>query len=152
VVPCLGPDVGFGVLPPSAAEKAIWFPYLIGALRVQPGKHEPPLERSLLTALNTLAVFVGVAYNSTHTDQMVLSSVMQDKVEVKFMTNPRFFPGGVQPAFAFKEGYLVVASSPAAIQLFQANAAPMPATDGEVPWLRLSVREVCRYLQGRRDV
>jgi hypothetical protein len=151
VVPCLGPDVGFCVLPPPAAEKQAWFPSLIGALRVQPGKQEPPLERTLLTAVNTLAVFVGVAYNSTHTDQMVLSSEMQDKVEVKFMTNARFFPSGVQPAFAFKDGYLVVASSPAAVQMFRVNAAPIPEAAGEIPWLRLSLHEVCRYLQGKRE-
>jgi hypothetical protein len=139
------------VLPPPAADKQTWFPSLIGALRIQPGHQEPPLERTLMAALNTLAVFVGVAYNSTHSDQMVLSSVMQDKVEVKFMTNASFFPSGVQPAFAFKDGYVVVASSPAALQLFRVNAAPMPETSGEIPWLRLSVHEVLDYLQGRRQ-
>jgi hypothetical protein len=152
LLPCLGPDVGFCVLPPLMTDKQTWFPYLIGALRVQPGKQEPPLDRTLLTALNTLAIFVGVAYNSTHTDQIVLMSVMQEKIEVKFLTNDHLFPRGVQPAFAFKEGYLVVASAPAAIQLFRPSASPGPEAGAEVPWLRLSVNEVCRYLQGRHEI
>jgi hypothetical protein len=149
VFPGLGPDWGFCVVPPPASEKA-WYPYLIGALRVQPGKEEPPLDRALGNFLNGMAMFAVVAHNSAQADALSLHSEMQGNVEVKYFVNEKSFPVGFRPGFAMKDGYLVVGSSPDAIRLFRGSASKKAAiSTGETPWLRLSAAALRRYLGDR---
>ena len=126
VFPSLGPDWGFCVVPPPADEKG-WTPYIVAVLRVQPGKQEPPLDCAIGNFLNGLAMLAVVAHNSSKPDPISLHTEMQDKVEVKYFVEDKNLPVGFRPAFAMKDGYLVVASSPAAIRLFRrpdAGAAP----------------------------
>lgn len=146
----LGPDWGFCVTaPPQGPE---WFPHALWALRVQSSK-EVAADRTLLDALNMVALFAVLAYNSNHSDQLALKAVRQDHVEIKYLTNEHF-PLGLQPAFALKDGYLLIASSPEAIRAFRTGAAATSSgsTAGENLFLRLSLRELSRYLKDRRDV
>src|SRR5262249_3451021 len=81
-----------------------------------------------------------------------LQTEQQTGVEVKFLVNDKHFPPGFRPAFALKDGYLLLASSPQAIRRFgQAKTDPtkVPAAG---PWLRLSLREIARFLKDRASV
>jgi hypothetical protein len=152
ILPNLGPDWGFWVTAPPANEAA-WVPQGTLAVRVRPGKGQPPVDRTLLSGLNTLAVLAVLSYNGSHSDRMSLQTTEQDKVEIQYLTGPKQFPLGLQPAFASKEGYLLLASSPEAVRRFR---APQPtATDAaspaEVPLLRISYTEIGRYLKTRRE-
>src|SRR5262249_4714713 len=71
VLPFLGPDWGVCVAAPLPND-AGWFPHLLWALRIQPDNKEPPVDRTVWTALNSVATWVVVAYNSTRPDQLSL--------------------------------------------------------------------------------
>src|SRR5262249_28870399 len=79
---------------------------------------------------------------------------LQGHVEVKYLTDSHeHFPPGLQPAFALKDGCLVLASSPDVVLGFgTAPGATANRADSQVPLLRLSVREITRYLKERQDV
>jgi hypothetical protein len=147
VLPFVGPDWGFCILAPSPADKT-WVPHTIWALRVRPGS----VDRSLLNALNSFALLGVIAYNGSHPDQITLHALRQDKVEGYYLTNDQQFPPGFQPAFALKEGYLVVASSPEAVLRFSpaASISPSPAAP-DVPLIRISLKELALYLKTHRQ-
>jgi hypothetical protein len=151
LLPNLGPDAGLCVLAPPPDEKA-WFPQVAAACRVRPGDRTTPADLTLLAALNSVATMAVFNQNGGKPGPFRLRTVLQDQVEVKYLVNEEKFPPGFQPAFALKEGYLVLASSPAAIRrLRPATQAPnKEPTAAEFPLLRLSVPEVSRYLKDRR--
>jgi hypothetical protein len=161
VLPYLGPDWGFCVTVRGAdrdgngtsRDAKKWAPDVVGAVRIQPDGREPALDRTLFNTLNGLALMAVFAYNNVHADQLSLQSVMQGRVEVRYVSNDKGLPAGVQPAFALKDGYLVVASSPAALRLFQkaATGSSLTAAGSEVPWIRLSLDEVRRFLKSRSE-
>lgn len=148
VLPCIGPDWGVCVLPPPATGE-VWVPAVLAALRIQPGTKGVPLDQAALQALNTLSQLAVISYNASHKDLITIQTEMQGKVQVTYLANDQLFLPGFAPAFALKDGYLVVASSPAAIRSFE--AAPAPAADSakEVPLLRIALGEVRRYLKDR---
>lgn len=146
VLPSLGPDLGFCILPPAAADKS-WFPQTLLVLRVK----DASLGQSLVSALNSFAILAVLDHNGKHPDKLSIKSVMQDKVEVKYLAHDKAFPPGFQPAFAFKEGYLVLASSPAAVRRFDPGTPrSTPPAEGEFPLLRVSLKSLRTYLTARR--
>jgi hypothetical protein len=150
VLPNLGPDWGLCVLAPPAKDKD-WFPHVLGALRIQPGATKPPVDQAVLNALNSLTGFAVAGYNKEHPDSPTeLKYTEQDSVPVRYFINDKQFPPGLQPAYALKDGYLVLASCPEAIRRFTANAATLPP-GGEVPLLRLSLRDWRRYVTERQE-
>jgi hypothetical protein len=146
VLPCLGPDFGVCVVAPEAGSKS-WLPHAVLALRVRPGEKLPHLDQALFSAVNALAQAAVIDHNSKHAERMVLKTTVQDKVEVKYLAGAAHFPPGLQPAFALKDGYLVLASSPDALRRF-APVKELPA--GEVPVLRISIVDLRNYLQTYR--
>jgi hypothetical protein len=152
VLPCVGPDWGFCVLVPPA-NGDVWVPSVLAALRIQPGDKGVPLDQAALQALNTLSQLAVISYNAGHKDLITLQTEMQDKVQVTYLANEKLFLPGFNPAYALKDGYLVVASSPTAIRSFR--AAPAPAAAGspkEILLLRMALGEVRRYLKDRATV
>ncbi|HMF11174.1 MAG TPA: DUF3352 domain-containing protein, partial [Gemmataceae bacterium] len=147
VLPCIGPDFGFCVTPPDDDAKS-WLPNAVLALRVRPGDKPPYVDQSLFAALTGLAQAAVIDHNGKHAQRMTFKTQLQDRVEVKYLAGAAHLPAGLEPAFALKDGYLVVASSPEAIRRFEATAAPPPA--GEAPLLRISLKEVRRYVEARR--
>jgi hypothetical protein len=147
VLPFVGPDWGFCMLAPSPADKT-WVPHSIWALRVRPGS----VDRSLLSALNSFALLGVIAYNGSHADQISLHPLLQDRVEGSYLTNDPPFPPGFQPAFALKEGFLLVASSPEAIRRFSPPAAASSRRGTpEIPFIRLALKELALYLKAHRE-
>ena len=68
---------------------------------------------------------------------------------VKVFSQDKLFGPGVRPAFALKDGFLLVASSPEAIARFGAHDLPA-VSKTETPLLRLSPIELSQLLKQRR--
>jgi hypothetical protein len=147
----LGPDYGICVLAPPASDSH-WLPHMIAALRVRSGTASVPVELVVWNALNSLATLAVFHHNHGHPGQFSLKSIVQDKMEVRYLESDEQFPPGLQPAFALKGGYLVLASSPAALQRFRASPkeTQLPLT-GEVPLLKVSLSSWCQFLRERRE-
>jgi Protein of unknown function (DUF3352) len=149
VLPQLGPDWGFCVTAP--ADKDVLVPLLTWALQVRPGPTQPPVDKALFNGLSTFALYAVLSYNgASRPDTLQLKTTKQDKVEVKYLKNDKGFPAGFQPAFAVKEGYLLVASCPEAIRTFTKRSSAT-ATSEEVPVLRVSLHGWAKFLKARRE-
>jgi hypothetical protein len=148
ILPNLGPDWGVCVLP---AKKAEQMPTVMVAVAVQPGSKKPAVDQALFRAVYSFAGFSVLDYNSKHPGAIIrLQTMMQDKVEVKYLAGDKAFPPGVQPACALKDGFLIFASAPEAIASFRAPDAKFVQPE-EAPLLRLSTRELAKLLEQRRD-
>jgi hypothetical protein len=148
VLPYLGPDWGFCVT--NSADSRTLVPLLTWALRVQPGPKKPPVDQALLNGLNSFALFAVFTYNSnTRIGSLKLRSIMQGNVEVKYLENDQF-PAGFRPAYAVKDGYLLLTTSPEAIQGF-GKAAASSTNSEDVPLLRVSLRAWGTFLKTRQE-
>lgn len=143
VLPNLGPDWGMCLIAPGDDSKSP-FPSFLTALRVQTGKGDKPVDRALLSGLNSLAILGVLAHNNSKPEKISLSTDWQDKIEVKYFSGDKALPPGFRPAYALKEGYLLLATSPDAIRQFGAGK------QGEVPdqglLARISLKAVGAYL------
>jgi hypothetical protein len=148
VLPCLGPDVGFCVTAPDEAAKD-WFPRAVLAVRVRPGDKPPYIDRTMFSALTALAQAAVIDHNGKHAQRMRLKTDLQNQVEIKYLAGGSQFPAGVQPAFALKDGYLVLGTSPEALRRFETTGS-MPK-DGDLPLLRVSMKDLRRYLETHRQ-
>jgi hypothetical protein len=147
VLPALGPDWGLCVTAPPAQSKH-WAPRALFALRVAATDANDPVDQALLSAVHTWAQLAVLGHNKAHPRQPIsLRSLTQDKVRVRYL-HGEAFPGGFQPAFALKAGYLVLASSPDEVKRFKIGSTP---AGGTVPLLRLSVKALRDFLRLRRD-
>ena len=143
----LGPEWAAWVTPPVGSD-AGWVPGWTFALKL--GTAEPrtaDVARPELQALDFAAQMARFAYNRDHADQIELGEERQGAVTVKYLANPKGFPAGLRPAYAVKQGYLVVASSPEAVGRF---AAPGAGAAAAAPLLRLSARHFRAYLENHR--
>jgi len=138
----LGPD--WGICVTSGSDKSD-IPLVLAALAVQPGK----LAETLYAGAQGVAAFAVLTYNSSHADAIRLETTVVDKVEVKYLTGDKAFPAGIKPAFAVKDGYFLLASSPEAMGSFKKTAAlPMPT--GENAIAQLSLSQLSKFIKVRR--
>jgi hypothetical protein len=146
----LGPDWGMYVTAPEAGDKG-WLPSLTAVLRLRPaGDGSPSVEQRALDGLDFAARLVVLTYNSQAAGLLKLRMEAQDGVEVRVIEGSRL--PGLQPAFAWKGGYLVLASTPDAVRRFvpPSKAPPSDATDAEVPLVRLALQGWATYLRSYR--
>jgi hypothetical protein len=150
VLPLVGPDWGTCIVAPASDDKA-WFPQSLFALRVQPGDKKPPVDQTVLGAINFFAGVAVLSHNGKGGEPLRLKTVTQDKVEVKYLSGGGL-PEGLQPAYALVNGYLVLANSPETIERFRATPPPSkkPTAD-DVPLLRISFKEIRRFVKERRE-
>lgn len=140
----LGPDVGVCVsAPPTGAKAPV--PQVVAAIRVRSGKEAGKLEQAILNAMDVLSTLVRLGYNANHAEPIRSATVRQGDVEVKYLASDGF-PQGLEPAYALKGGYLVVASSPAVIE--RTNPKPRATGDATVAnrLLLISFRQIDRFL------
>ena len=79
---------------------------------------------------------------------MLRQKVLQDgKVRIKYLVHEQAFPLGFQPAYALKDGFLLIVSTPTAIQRFEVKSAPESGQPTEIPLLRMSLRHWDSYLK-----
>jgi hypothetical protein len=104
----------------------------------------------VLDGLDFVARLAVLGYNSQQTGQLRLRQVGQDGVAVRVIEGGNL-PPGLQPAFAWKGGYLVLASTPDAVRRFvPPSQGDPPATDADVPLLRLALQGWAGYLRTYR--
>ncbi|MCS7045085.1 MAG: DUF3352 domain-containing protein [Gemmataceae bacterium] len=154
VVPNVGPDAGVCLLSAQAGRQ---FPQLLAAVAVRPGNKDPAVDQAVFRAVQFFAGLAIFEYNRGRPDEarIRLRSQQQGDVEVKFLVQERVFPAGFQPACALKSGYLLLATSPAAIEPFAGGREPHPATallpPGEVPLAYLAPGQLAQLLNHHRS-
>lgn len=148
VLPNVGPDWGLCVVAPEPGGES-WVPQAVAAVRVRPGDRPPAVDQSLLSAVQFSAQLAVLTHNGKNDDRLSLHSVFQDQVEVRYLESAKRFPPDFRPSFALKGGYLVLATSPEAIRRFEKR--PGPAAEGEVPLLRVSLKDLRQYMKARRQ-
>jgi hypothetical protein len=138
------------VTAPEAGAKG-WLPSLTAVLRLRPGGEGAPVEQRVLDGLDFAARLAVLGYNSQRTGQLRLRRLVQDGVEMRVIDGEHL-PPGLQPAFAWKGGYLVLASTPEAVRRFvPSTQAELPAApDAEVPLVRLALQGWAGYLRTYR--
>jgi hypothetical protein len=147
VAPNIGPDWGIMVL---AAEDPKEMPQALAALAVNPGPKETAVDQALFQGLNLLAGLAVLDHNNKNPNPIRLRSLQQDGTDVRYLSGDKVFPPGCEPAFALKDGYLVLASSPKAIARFKAGAGKAAMDNGEAPLLRVSAVQLGRLLRAQR--
>ena len=144
ILPNLGPDWGVCVLPAKNSQQ---LPLVMAAVAVRPGTKKPAVDQKLFEAVHSFTGLAMLDYNSKHPDAIIrLETMMQGKIEVKYLSSAAAFPPGVQPACALKDGYLIFASATEAIAQFNAPDV-RPGSLKETPLLRLSTRELAKLLE-----
>ncbi len=145
VLPNLGPDWGVCVV--AGAEQDD-FPVAIAALAVKPGTKEIGVDQSLYKGAQVLANLAVWGYNSSHANSIKLKTLKQGKIEVQYLAGDKAFPSGVQPAFALKDGFFVLASAPEGIQLFKKTKRA--AASKGIPVVDLSTSRLATFLRDRQ--
>ncbi len=143
----IGPDWGLAVYPATSDTE---FPHVVAALAVQPGNKKVRADQTLYRGAQFFAGMAVMDYNSKNAEPIRLKTVLQGAVEVKYFSNPKIFPEGLEPALALKDGYLLLASSPKAIERFTL-ASSKPAVGKEVPVVRFSATDLAKMLRGRKQ-
>ncbi len=148
LLPNIGPDWGMCVLPSKDAKQV---PAMMFALAVKPGTKEPPVDQTLLKAVEFFAGFAVLDHNKNHPEAIIrVQSLKQGDVEVKYLAGDKAFPPGFQPACALTEKFLIFATSPEAIAEFRWRDKPAaPAQESVL--LRVSAPELAKLLEHRRD-
>lgn len=142
VLESLGPDWGLWALPPAPGVK---LPVWIGAVRIATeGEKAATVKKSLLQALEYGFQTIRITYNAQHTDQLELREDTRDGVTITSLSGVGL-PAGVQPCFAVKGEYLLLATSPAAIQAFTPPAADTKP-GGDVLLARVNAPALRQYL------
>jgi len=144
----LGPDIGFVVLPPSARESS-WMPQGLVALRVRGDPKGDRADLTIYTLLNTLSTLAVYNLNGGRPGAYRLGTTVAKGTEIRYLENDEVFPSGFRPAFALKDGFLVLATSAKVVQQFnpkidRPQAKPLPP---ELPLLRISFRGLQNYLE-----
>jgi hypothetical protein len=148
ILPNIGPDWGVCVLPSKDAKQ---LPQAIFALAVKAGSKEQPTDKMLFKGIEMFAGIAVLDHNKKNPNAPIrLQSVMQDKIEVKYLTNDKLFPPGFQPACALKDGFLIFATTPDAILNFRLHDKK-PDTRKGAPLARVSAPELARLLEHRRE-
>jgi hypothetical protein len=146
----IGPDWGMYVTKPEVGDKG-WLPSLTAVLRLRSsGDGGPPVEQRALDGLDFAARLFVLTYNSQAAGLLKLRQEALDGVEIRVIEGSKL--PGLQPAFAWKGGYLVLASSPEAVRRFvpPSQAPPPDASDAEVPLVRLALQGWAGYLRSYR--
>lgn len=151
ILPQLGPDWGVCLLPPPPGSKGL-LPQLLIALRVRRDLKESSAEQELGRAVLAYADLLVKAFNQLHAATMGLQIIVRDKTEIRFLVEDTVFPPGFRPSFALSGGYLLLASSPQAIERFSSTASRKPPKAGEeVPFARFSPRVLADFIKSRSE-
>jgi hypothetical protein len=150
VLPALGPDWGLCLTAPPAGAKG-WAPRALFAVQLGRGADaSAPVDQAVLSLLNWAARSGVIAHNGKHRDRpLALKTKVEGKLEISYLEGEKALPPGVQPCFALKDGYLVLASTLEGLRRFGAARGPAPA--GPVPLVRVSFVAWRSYLKDHRE-
>jgi hypothetical protein len=139
----VGPDWGFSVAAPAAKDD---FPHVLLAFRLR----SEPDGADLVESIRLLTKVAIKDYNSKNKDQIDFTTENQNGIEVNNLRNGVKFPKGFRPAFAKKDGYLVVASSPEALHRFGKPSAPRPQ-GMHTPIMKIGFKQLAALIKDRRE-
>jgi hypothetical protein len=145
LAPHFGPDWGICLAAPPDKES---FPHLLFALRMRTKPGEPEFGHALIKMLHLFARSAVNDYNRKHQDKIQLKVENQGGVEMHYLVNDAKFPRGFRPAFAYTDGYLVVASSPEALARFGKHDGKPAGTAS--PLVRVSFQKLAALIKERR--
>lgn len=160
----LGPVVGrdrlASVLDALGPEWAVWMesppadhgflPVAVGVVQISTdGPKGKETSRVIVRAISYGFEAARVAYNTTHADQIEIQETQDGDVAITSLANVKCFPPEIRPSFAFKGGYLILASHPDAIKRFRPPSKDVASTE-EAVVARLSGTGVRSYLQTHR--
>ena len=148
-IPSIGPECGLSISAPSGVESG-WFPHVLAAVRVRATPADPTPELLLVNTLNSLATLAVFAQNQGKPGSMSLRSRILDGTEIKYLACSSEFPPGLEPAFAWRGGYLLLGSSPAAIARFSSRSPERPSSNAA--FLQMLFPPLVAYLRERQDV
>jgi len=142
ILAALGPNWAVWAEPPGTSG---FLPVVVAAVQIDStGPKGKEAARDITRAVGFGFNAARVAYNSSHADQIEIVETEDGDGLITSLVNEKGFPAGLQPSYAFKAGYLVVASSPDAIKRFR-EPKPGPAT-GEATLARFSAAASREYL------
>jgi hypothetical protein len=139
----LGPDWGFWITPPDAADKSS-IPQGCFALKISSTEQGKKAEAAIIEALDQLLVIGKFSLGFS------VERTKQGEIEVRSIRHEQVLPAGLKPSFAAKNGYLLVASSPSMIQRFELRNRSPEKAETESPMLRMSARSWESYLTTHR--
>ena len=144
VLPAVGPDWGLWLTAPSDPKQL--FPEGLFALRVSAGEQKAPVAKAIVDQLDFFARLAVLGHGQRFPDKPLL--LKTDGQGVKYLESESL-PPGIRPAFALKDGFLVLAGAPELIGRFTAPDAS--TTSGPAPLLRISFKSWRGYIQARRS-
>jgi len=139
----LAPNWGLWVNAPAKDDRA-WAPKATFAIQLQSTSDGTAVETTCKNALQFLVTMLQFASK----EPVRVETIKDGAIEIKSLVHPKF-PTGVQPSFAVKDGYLVLASTPETIRQFtlSKDAPALP----ETPLLRISAKGWQSYLTNHRS-
>jgi len=144
VLPALGPDWGLYVVAPPSDSREL-FPRALFALRLQTPERDD-LDETLLEAVHAWAQLAILAHNKLYPEQPARSRPRTiDKSRVRVVEG---LPYHLLPAYALRDGYLVITSHAEEIGRFKASKRPAPR---ELPLLRVAFGPWREHLSQRRE-
>lgn len=149
VLDALGPNWAVWAEPPP--ENGGFLPVAVVAVQIDTaGPKGKETARAIVHAVGFGFDAARVAYNAGHADQIESVETEDGGAVITSLANDKVFPPGFRPSFAYKGGYLVVATSPDAIKRFR-EPKPGPGKSEESPLLRFSGAGTRAYLQKHRE-
>ncbi|HEY3790108.1 MAG TPA: hypothetical protein VGL71_14705 [Urbifossiella sp.] len=148
VLNVFGPQWAVWIEPPTAGSG--FLPVGVAAIQIDrsgtKGKEAArEIARAIAFGFNTIRV----AYNAGHADQIELVETEDGDAVITSLVNEKSFPPGFQPSYAFKAGYLLIATSPAPIKRFQEPKAT--SINNESTLARISGAAIRDYLLLHRE-
>jgi hypothetical protein len=145
----LGPDWGVCVTAPTDESKARW-PIALAAVKLNDPPDGTPVVSRVVDGINALATLAVVGFNSKNTFAVSLHNERIDGVEVRSIVPPKDLADDVRPSFAWKDGYLLMASHPEGIRQFTGRAASVSGNKIEARLLQVNLPAWAKYLRQNR--
>jgi hypothetical protein len=148
VLEALGPQWAVWIEPPASSSG--FLPIAVAVAQIDASGPKGKLAaREIARAVGFGFNTFRVGYNSGHADQIELVETEDGDTVITSLVNDKGFPPGFRPSYAFKSGYLLVATSPDAIKRFQEPKAASPGA--EAMFARFSGAATREYLQMHRE-
>lgn len=145
----LGPDWGVCILGPNPGSKRHW-PIALAAVKLSDSNDGPAVVARVMDGLNALATLAVVGFNSKNNESISLHAERQDSTDVRYVLPTTELAEELRPSFAWKGGYLLVASHTDGIRQFTPQATTSIASGGEASILNINLPAWTRYLREHR--
>ncbi len=150
IMDSIGPN--WAVWVEAASEESQWPTLMMVAEISGTAEERARTEKIIHQAVEFVFQRLRVSYNARHNDQIELKEGTQlaDGTRIKTLVNDEGFPKGFQPSFALRHGYLVLSTSPGAIERFR-PVAPVAIAEKHSKLATLSGAKTRDFLRTHRN-